>query len=226
MAEIAHNAGARAGAHEAQILEHDADGIREYDNPMPFWWSAIFWGTIFFSGLYILYYMVGIGPSVRQDYDDEVAGFFQEQAAKLGDLKPTPMTIKSLMDDPKMMKAAAGLFASNCVVCHTKDGGGGTGPNLCDDSYLNVKKVEDIFTVISNGVVPKGMPAWDKRFGEAQRVLLTAYVAGLRGTHPATPKDPQGDPIPAWSFPAAGTAPAAGASNAGAAAGGPKAPAK
>jgi len=97
-----------------------------------------------------------------------------------------------------MMQAAAGMFASNCAVCHGKDGGGGTGPNLCDGSYLNVRKVEDLYAVISAGVVAKGMPAWDKRFGSSQRVLLAAYAAHLRGTTPAQPKAAQGSPLPEW----------------------------
>lgn len=185
------------------IAGHDVDGIREYDNPMPFWWSAIFWGTILFSMLYALYYMVGVGPSVRQDYDDEVSAFFQEQAAKLGDLNPTPATLLQLGNDPKMMQAAQGLFKTNCAVCHGPDGGGGTGPNLRDNSYLNVKKVDDIFTVITNGVVPKGMPSWEKRFGKSQRVLLAAYVAHLRGQTPPGSKAPQGNEIPAWADPSA-----------------------
>ena len=29
-----------------RLLDHDYDGIREYDNPMPRWWVAIFWATI------------------------------------------------------------------------------------------------------------------------------------------------------------------------------------
>ena len=98
-----------------------------------------------------------------------------------------------------MMQAGAGLFKANCAVCHGADGGGGTGPNLCDDSFLNVKKPEDIFTVISGGVVQKGMPAWNARFGEAQMVLLSSYVAHLRGTSPAAPKAPQGNAIAAWA---------------------------
>ncbi len=197
MAEIRRSPDATA---EAELLNHEADGIREYDNPMPFWWSAIFRGTFFFSFAYVLYYMIGVGPGHAQEYDDEVGSFFQEQAARLGDLKPTSGTMGALLEDPKMMQAAAGLFATNCAVCHAKDGGGGTGPNLCDDAYINVKQMTDLYGVISNGVVAKGMPAWDKRFGEAQRVLLASYVAHLRGTKPAAPKAAQGDAIPAWKY--------------------------
>jgi len=192
-----------SGASEPTLLNHDADGIREYDNPMPFWWSAILWGSIAYSALYAMYYMVGAGPGQAQEFDGELSAFYQEQAARLGDLQPDDQTLSSLMADGRMMQAAAGMFGANCASCHAKDGGGGTGPNLCDDSYLNVKAAGDVFRIVSEGVVSKGMPAWDKRFGQAQRVLLAAYVMHLRGTAPAAPKEPQGSPAAAWSLPAA-----------------------
>ncbi len=197
---------------ESPMSGHTVDGISEYDNPMPFWWSAMFWGSIVYSVMYATYFMVGVGATAHQDYEEEVSVFFQEQAAKLGDLQATPETLVQLGNDPKMMQAAYGLFKTNCVVCHGADGGGGTGPNLRDDAYLNVKRVEDLYAVITNGVVPKGMPAWDKRFGQAQRVLLAAYVAHLRGQQPNGQKEPQGNVIPAWAVPSApqtGAAPAA-----------------
>lgn len=192
-----------SGAPEPTLLNHDADGIREYDNPMPFWWSAILWGSIAYSGLYAMYYMVGVGPGSAQEFDGELSAFYQEQAARLGDLQPDDQTLSSLMADARMMQAAAGMFGANCASCHAKDGGGGTGPNLCDDSYLNVKSAGDVFRIVSEGVVAKGMPAWDKRFGQAQRVLLAAYVMHLRGTAPAAPKEAQGSPAAPWSLPAA-----------------------
>jgi hypothetical protein len=38
------------------LLDHEYDGIQEYDNPLPLWWLAIFWATIVFTPLYILFY--------------------------------------------------------------------------------------------------------------------------------------------------------------------------
>jgi len=190
-----------AGA-EPVLLDHEADGIQEYDNPTPSWWTATFWGTIAFSALYALYYMVGVGPGLSREYDIELTEHYQAQAARLGDLKPDPPTLSMLMADQRMMQAAKGMFSANCAVCHASDGGGGTGPNLCDDSAINIKSVNDLFGVISQGVVARGMPAWDKRFTDAQRVLLAAYVAHLRGSTPAAPKPPQGNPIAPWDLPA------------------------
>ncbi len=184
---------------EPKLCEHESDGIQEYDNPMPLWWSGIFWASIVFSILYAMYFMIGVGPTAQQEYQDDLGGYYLEQAEKLGDLQPDAPTIERLMKDDKMMTAARGLFISNCAVCHAADGGGLTGPNLCDGSYINVNKIEDIYTVISNGVIAKGMPAWDKRFIPAQRVLLAAYIARLRGTNPAAPKAALGKEIARWA---------------------------
>jgi cytochrome c oxidase cbb3-type subunit 3 len=37
---------------EAELLDHECDGIREYDNPMPAWWTGIFWISILFAQPY------------------------------------------------------------------------------------------------------------------------------------------------------------------------------
>ena len=34
------------------LLDHNYDGIQEFDNPMPRWWVYIFWATIVFAVLY------------------------------------------------------------------------------------------------------------------------------------------------------------------------------
>ena len=36
-----------------QLLEHEADGIREYDNNLPRWWLYGFYFTIVMSVIYI-----------------------------------------------------------------------------------------------------------------------------------------------------------------------------
>jgi cytochrome c oxidase cbb3-type subunit 3 len=183
---------------EPRILDHDCDGIREYDNPMPFWWSAIFWVTILFSLPYfVFYHLGGVGTSLSEDYETEVGAFYEVQAAKLGNLKPDEATI--LATDRQRLLAGQNMFKANCATCHAPDGGGKTGPNLTDDFYINVRKPEDIFTVLRDGVEAKGMPKWGKRFSEPQLVLLSAYVAGLRGTSPASPLRSQGDRLGPWT---------------------------
>ena len=31
-----------------QLLDHNYDGIQEYDNPLPTWWVTLFWISIVF----------------------------------------------------------------------------------------------------------------------------------------------------------------------------------
>lgn len=191
------------------LLDHEADGIQEYDNGLPQWWTIIFWATIVFSGCYPAYYHYGVGPTVTQEYEDEVGAAAAAQVAKLGRLTPDNATIVALSTDANKVLVGRAMFRTNCAVCHGADGGGGVGPNLCDNTYINVSSPEDIARVIRDGVVPKGMPAWGPRYNDTQLALLAAYVASLRGTTPASPKAPQGDKTPPpWSTFAA-TAPAA-----------------
>lgn len=184
--------------HEPRILEHSYDGIREYDNPLPQWWTWIMWITVIFSVPYFIFYTFGEGETLEQSYDSETAAFFDVLAKRLGDIQPDEQTIVRLSHDDTFMATGRVLFRSNCAVCHSVDGGGGTGPNLTDDHFINVKKAEDIYKVLHDGVVAKGMPIWSKTFGTPQLVVLSAYVASLRGTKPAVPKAPQGDVIAPW----------------------------
>jgi cytochrome c oxidase cbb3-type subunit 3 len=101
---------------------------------------------------------------------------------KLGDLKGDEQTILFYMNDAPMMEAMRGIFMSQCATCHGANGAGATGPNLTDNHYLIIKNVEGIFKNIKWGSIAKGMPPWNGILTETEMVLLTAYVAKLRGT--------------------------------------------
>jgi cytochrome c oxidase cbb3-type subunit 3 len=67
------------------------------------------------------------------------------------------------------------------------------GPNLTDDYWLHGGKINDIFKTIKYGYPEKGMKAWKEDFSPAQIAMLASYIKSLHGTHPATPKEPQGE---------------------------------
>ena len=46
--------------------DHEYDGIRELDNPLPFWWLTIFWVTVIFGIGYYAYYEFAGGPSSEE----------------------------------------------------------------------------------------------------------------------------------------------------------------
>jgi cytochrome c oxidase cbb3-type subunit III len=180
------------------LLDHGYDGIREYDNPMPGWWVWLFVGTIVFSFLYVLYYHVGIGPSIHARLEAEKAAYGEMIIDRFGQLTPDEQTIAMLMRDENVMNSMAGLYRGRCAQCHAANGSGGVGPNLTDDYYLRVRTLPDIARIISQGVVDRGMPAWEDQFSETQIVLLSAYVAQLRGTNPGRGTEAQGERIAPW----------------------------
>ncbi len=115
----------------------------------------------------------------------------------LGDLTGDEQTILLYMDDEHMMQAMRGLFISQCASCHGANGAGATGPNLTDDHYLIIKNLEGIYKNIKWGSIAKGMPPWNGILSETEMVLLTAYVANLRGTS-TEGKIPEGVIIEPW----------------------------
>ncbi len=178
---------------------HSYDGISEYDNPLPGWWSSIFALSVVFAPLYLIYYHgEGGGKSMQEEYESETARIFTVRFKELGDLAPDRATLMKYKDDPEWLAVGRAVFKANCVSCHGPDGGGMVGPNLTDDHWKNVSGIEDIAKVIENGAANGSMPAWRNRLSHVNQIVLTAaYVASLRGNG-ATGKAPEGREIPAW----------------------------
>ncbi len=56
-----------------KLLDHDYDGIKELDNDLPTWWLWLFYVTIAWSVLYLLFYHVfNIGYLQEDEYMQEV----------------------------------------------------------------------------------------------------------------------------------------------------------
>ena len=196
-----------------KLFEHEYDGIKEYDNPMPRWWVWLFWATIIFCIPYTMWFHLS-GPekfndrSIQGNLEREIAAYGQIIVAQYGDLTPDEPTILSLMVNPDAMAAMKSLFNSKCASCHADSGAGNVGPNLTDDHWIEVREVVDIPETIRNGRIERGMPAWGNQFSETQITLLSAYVASLR-QDPITPDEggkrpePQAREIPPWPAPPA-----------------------
>jgi len=176
-----------------RILDHEYDGIREYDNPMPRWWLATLWGTIIFSVLYVLNVpVVGKGPGRIAAYVADSTRRAEAAAANDPLAQVTPEVLASAAGDPARVEAGRTAFTANCAACHAADGGGGIGPNLTDDYWIHGASPMDVFNTVRHGVPDKGMPTWGTILPPDQVIAVAAYVTTLHGTHPAAPKEPQG----------------------------------
>jgi cytochrome c oxidase cbb3-type subunit 3 len=176
------------------LLDHSYDGIQEYDNPLPRWWLALFWATIVFTPLYVLYFHFGGGMLAVERYDQEMIAFYDKQAEELlalGEISEN--TLVDLMADPSMMNGGKKIFQSKCATCHGLFGEGGIGPNLTDDYWLHGGQLMDIYTTVREGVPTKGMLAWERQLRPAELMAVSSYVGTLLGSEPPNPKPPQGE---------------------------------
>lgn len=56
-----------------ELLDHNYDGIQEFDNDLPGWWKGLFYLTIVFAVAYLTWYHVlGIGDSQEVQYKKSV----------------------------------------------------------------------------------------------------------------------------------------------------------
>ncbi len=194
--------------HNDPLLDHDYDGIREYDNPMPGWWTGLFLLCIAFAiGYSFWLYGGGGGKTVHQEFEDEVAAAL---ALELKNAPPalTEDELAAAVADKAIVEAGAAKFKEVCVVCHGEKAEGKIGPNLTDKYWLHGKgNLADIYQTISKGVPEKGMPTWSRNLKPDELKKVAAFIGSLRNTNVAG-KAPQGNPVEVAAAPAPAPAPA------------------
>ena len=184
---------------EEVLTDHEYDGIRELDNTLPPWWTALFYATIAFSVVYLVYYHVlDMGPLQEEEYQIQMAN----AEAALEELRAEQAAEGELIDesninvvtDESTLAEAGRTYMQYCSACHGNEGQGGVGPNLTDNYWIHGGSVQDIFSIIKYGVPEKGMIAWQGQLSPEQMQGLSSYILeSLVGTHHPNPKEPQGE---------------------------------
>lgn len=174
------------------LEDHDYDGIRELDNPLPPWWLYLFYGTLIFGAVYMVRFHVLDGPTQYEEFESKMAlaqSEIEQYQASLPQKKDLVIS-----EDEAMLAAGKKIFTMYCQVCHRPDGGGSIGPNLTDAYWIMGGTLNDVYDVISNGGRPgKGMVAWKNSLNKTQIEEVSNYIMSLRGTNPPNPKAPQGE---------------------------------
>jgi cytochrome c oxidase cbb3-type subunit 3 len=196
-----------------ELLDHNYDGIQEFDNPLPGWWLGLFYATILFAVIFIPYYYLGFGPTSAEEYEQEMAearAMYPGAAAvtppgagapQPGGQAPQgaaapPVALPSLRGDAAAIEAGKAIFTANCLPCHGAQGEGGIGPNLTDRYWLHGNTYDDMVNTITNGVPDKGMIAWKAMLNPEKIRQAAAFVYSLKGTNPPNPKAAQGQEYP------------------------------
>jgi cytochrome c oxidase cbb3-type subunit 3 len=161
-----------------QLLEHEADGIREFDNQLPRWWLYGFYFTILFSAV--------------AEYEAEVAA-----AATLaaGRPKPAAPAAVAAASDEETLKKGESIFNSQtslCASCHRPDLGGLVGPDLTDDLWLHGCSVSEVVASIRTGYPTRGMLPYGSNsvLDDEQLRQVASFILSRRGSGPPNPKPP------------------------------------
>ena len=155
-----------------RLLGHadEADGIEEYDNPLPDWWLGLFWLTIFWAIGYVAWFAFT---------DQSQVGWYQDEVAAADERWPEQAeAVVQFAYSEEAAAAGAEIYATNCLVCHGPELEGGIGVSLVDDEWIHGSQASDVVSVLRNGVLDKGMPAWGQILSPEQINQVASYILG------------------------------------------------
>ena len=147
----------------------EADGIEEYDNPLPDWWLGLFWITIIWAVGYTVHYHFIADRSQEAALAAEIAA---------ADARWPEQAQAELAFTYSEDAAAQGeqVYNQNCFPCHGMQMEGGIGPSFVDEEWIHGGQAENIVQIIQNGVLEKGMVAWQGILSPEQINNVAAYV--------------------------------------------------
>ena len=138
-----------------ELLDHEADGIREFDNALPRWWLYGFYLTIAFAAVYVVNYHVLAAPlfgrpGMVAEYEAEVEAAPRVTAAPGSG---PAIALVALRDEPSLAQGRSIFEGPDnvCSSCHRADLGGTIGPNLTDEYWLHGCSLQQIVTSIRTG---------------------------------------------------------------------------
>ena len=183
---------------EDKVL-HELDGIKEYDNPMPGWLMAIWWGSLIFSAAYLIFYALNFGEGTMeaeyrqatQQAVTAVDAYFEANPLT----PPSPADLLAGAANPAVLDAGRARFTRTCAACHGEHAQGLIGPNLTDDRWIHGGTVEQIFQSVAKGWPAKGMPPWGRAVKPEELAALVSYVRSIQGSNPPNPRAPEGERV-------------------------------
>lgn len=174
--------------------DHEYDGIKELDNPLPPWLKYLFYVTIIISFSYLMLLFVFEDEDIvqKKEYRKEMMAAkaktdiaVSEEATKTAAVAP--------LTEEQILAAGKVIYDKTCLVCHGKFGEGLVGPNFTDEYWIHGGKPEDLLKVINEGVIEKGMISYKSQLNKTQINNVIAYILSLQGTNPPNQKAPEGE---------------------------------
>ncbi len=176
------------------VMEHEFDGIQEFDNRLPNWWMWLMWSSMVFALFYwIFFHTLGVGELPRERFarDMQVAQEAQLERALAAGIDNEFFVMMS-QNETNVVEGRE-IFVKHCVQCHLDDGRGSVGPNLTDSYWVHGCEPMQMLKTINDGVAAKGMPAWQNQLGPTRVHNVLAYILTIKDNN-LVGKAPEGDP--------------------------------
>ena len=151
---------------------HSWDGIKELNTPLPRWWLIVWYITIAWAVIYMIFMpalpaLPGLGsntPGLRNHSDrDLVAAAVQELKDARVEQSATLLeaSLEEIETDRELQQFALAmgesLFGDNCATCHGAGGRGAVGyPILADDVWLWDGTLDGIEYTLRHGIRHEG----------------------------------------------------------------------
>lgn len=168
-----------------KLRPHTYDGIQEFDQRLPNWWLYTLYGAIAFSIVFWFAYMIAkIMPTDAALVDAEMARIAAAKMASSIDVTNDDL-FWDMSRNPVFTEAGKATYASLCVACHLAslkgkgENPGAVGPNLVDTAWIHGGTPKELYATVSQGVLIKGMPAWEPVLGQKKTAEVVAYVLSL-----------------------------------------------
>jgi len=179
-----------------ELLDHEADGIREFDNALPRWWLYGFYVTIVLAVVYMFNYHVLATPLVGKrgmiaEYTADVEAARRTGAARTPGGGGAGGLVA--LTDPANLEAGKKIFEGPdnvCYSCHRPDLGGMIGPDLTDGKWLHGCGIDAVVKSVRTGYPVKGMMPFGtgKMLTDQQLLQVASYVLSKHDSHPPNPK--------------------------------------
>ena len=181
-----------------KLLDHEADGIQEYDNALPRWWLYGFYFTIVMSVIYFFYYEIYSGPDwdflwySQKTQELEYAAEVEAAEELKASLPKGPKMEMKLLTDQASLDAGKEIWLGKgiCHTCHQESGAGQVGPNLTDEYWIHGCSIEEVAANIAAGFPDKGMIPYGSGtpLTDEELMQVSSFVLSLQGTNPPDPK--------------------------------------
>lgn len=148
---------------------HSWDGIKELNNPLPRWWLYIFYATVVWGAIYMIFMpaipgLPGTGmtntPGLRGHSDralvaEQMADLRAERSVAASQL--VTASLSEIENDMSLQQFALAMgesaFGDNCATCHGAGGRGAKGyPMLADDIWLWDGTLDGIEYTLRHGI--------------------------------------------------------------------------